>query len=375
MMSTLHRIGSLLPFLFHPVTMAIKGALIALLATMAIAWNIGIGNWTEETRRLSAIGTFYERFGAGELPDADARDRTSIMLSPDLSLTIDTLIFPEGADAGACRARMAGFMTGVASLGSTDAGAAAIDRLCTERRYALLRTEEGGPLVSLLPLVSAQGALAGAQVNVIAARPRPTLLSVLAEPRVMAPILVATALAAVLGGLLGRAMKGHVERLGQRASVDGLTGALRREAFFVLGERAMRRARRKDAAVAVLVVDLDRLKLINDTRGHAGGDAALAITATALRSALRSGDLLGRLGGDEFAALLPGVTGAAAEAVAERARLAVEESNAAADFGGIRLSVSVGLVNGAGGESLREMVDRADLRLYEAKRRRNAVAS
>ncbi|WP_170317786.1 GGDEF domain-containing protein [Paroceanicella profunda] len=347
--------------------------MIALFATVTIAWTISLDSWSDETRRLSSLGAFYDAFGDGVPPGKGAGERRSVLLSPDLSLTLDTLVF--APDAAACRARLEEFRVDGQRLDADADGAEAIATLCGARRYALLRRGEAGPLISLMPLVSADGALTGAQVNVISAAPRPTLPGVLSERRVLVPALVAAALAMVLGGLLGRSMRGHVTRLSQRASVDGLTGALRREAFFLVSERAMRRCRRKGGHVALLAIDLDRLKTINDTRGHAGGDAALSIAASALRTALREGDLLGRLGGDEFAVLLPGVTPAAAEAIAERARLAVEEANGVADFGGVRLSVSVGLVHHDGVEALREMVDRADARLYEAKRLRNTVAS
>src|SRR5205085_5407585 len=94
------------------------------------------------------------------------------------------------------------------------------------------------------------------------------------------------------------------EELWELALVDDLTGLHNRRAFILLGEQAIKEAGRAGRPVIGLFVDVDGLKLINDTHGHAAGDHALRLVADALRATCRDSDIVGRLGGDEFAILL-----------------------------------------------------------------------
>ncbi|WP_380165508.1 putative bifunctional diguanylate cyclase/phosphodiesterase [Jannaschia sp. R86511] len=108
--------------------------------------------------------------------------------------------------------------------------------------------------------------------------------------------------------------------LAQQARVDELTGLPNRAALHEHAERLIERAVRDGRPLTVLMVDLDRFKLINDTLGHAWGDALLREVGPRLGGGLREGDVLARLGGDEFAALLPGLVAEQAMDVAERLR-------------------------------------------------------
>jgi diguanylate cyclase (GGDEF)-like protein len=108
-------------------------------------------------------------------------------------------------------------------------------------------------------------------------------------------------------------------------------------------EHALKRARESGGRVAMLVIDLNDFKRINDTLGHAAGDALLHFVAQRLQQGVRAGDTLARLGGDEFAAILPDVADRhAAQARAERLARAFEAST---EFQGQRLSIgaSIGL--------------------------------
>ena len=93
-------------------------------------------------------------------------------------------------------------------------------------------------------------------------------------------------------------------RLVKDATVDDLTGLLNRRGWRMAAERELARAAREGTQVGVLLLDLDSLKEINDTRGRDEGDRVLVETADRMRAALRAGDVLARLGGDEFGALL-----------------------------------------------------------------------
>lgn len=160
-------------------------------------------------------------------------------------------------------------------------------------------------------------------------------------------------------------------RLSEKARHDDMTGLLNREAFF----SALKSTRRRTDAGALLIIDADNFKYINDTHGHAQGDAALLLIAEAIRVGVRDNDLVGRIGGEEFAAFLGGVDVEEATLVAERIRLGVEAIRFSPGDGKyLPLSVSIGAARLRPHVSWSEMMREADRRLYEAKRRgRNRV--
>ncbi len=171
---------------------------------------------------------------------------------------------------------------------------------------------------------------------------------------------------------LNAALSGEIEtsarleaELRRLADTDPLTGALARRRFLEVCARDWRR--RDDQAACLLMLDLDRFKLVNDSHGHAAGDAALIAFVTACRSALRSLDTIGRLGGEEFAVLLVGTGIEDGAAVAERIRAAVAAMPVAAEAGPIGITVSIGLAAAGPGETLQDAMRRADAALYAAK--------
>jgi diguanylate cyclase (GGDEF)-like protein len=150
-------------------------------------------------------------------------------------------------------------------------------------------------------------------------------------------------------------------RLRHLADHDALTGLLNRRAFEESLEAHVARARRYGAAGALLLLDLDGFKDVNDTLGHHAGDALLIRVAGALGDRLRETDVLARLGGDEFAVLLPMESGEAAELVARALVDVVRGLDA-----GVTVSVGVAVVDS--GEVTAEglMID-ADRAMYAAK--------
>ena len=152
------------------------------------------------------------------------------------------------------------------------------------------------------------------------------------------------------------------------ASIDSLTGAYnRRQGDVLLAADFTRRSRdRRD--FAVLMLDIDNFKSVNDRFGHAAGDAVLCELAHVSRKTLRAIDTLVRRGGDEFLVLLPDTKAAPALAAAERLRAAVEMIDVAVgDIGTIRFTVSIGVAVPLNDDQ-RELLHRADLALYAAKR-------
>ena len=159
------------------------------------------------------------------------------------------------------------------------------------------------------------------------------------------------------------------------ALVDPLTGVANRRAFLDRGDRALRRAFHDKRPVALLLLDLDFFKQINDTFGHQTGDQVLQDFCNVAGVALRPNDLLGRLGGEEFACLLPDATAGEAAQIAERIRMRFADyalPNSTADF---RFSVSIGITMAADADyALSSMLANADRALYQAKAKgRNRV--
>jgi diguanylate cyclase (GGDEF)-like protein len=152
-----------------------------------------------------------------------------------------------------------------------------------------------------------------------------------------------------------------------RASTDALTGLPNRRYFDEFCALLARRRRSEDA-IGILMVDIDRFKVLNDTHGHAVGDEVLRAVAAAIAGAVREDDVPARFGGEEFAVLLRNPSPSEAFEVGERVR----ESVAALDlsrFGVAAASVSVGVsVGGEPGEPIADLIERADRALYDAKR-------
>ena len=146
----------------------------------------------------------------------------------------------------------------------------------------------------------------------------------------------------------------------EEANLDELTGAYRRGPGFLELEREMARAFRALEALSVAFVDVDHLKQVNDTLGHAAGDRLLQHVASALKSRLRSYDPVVRYGGDEFICVMPGLT---AEAATERLATINSVLRTMSQSG----SMSLGVAELQPGDSAHAIVGRADESLYRAR--------
>ncbi len=156
------------------------------------------------------------------------------------------------------------------------------------------------------------------------------------------------------------------------AVTDPLTGIANRRAFFEQAHRALVSAQHRSHPLAILMIDIDRFKKINDTYGHQTGDEVIQEVVARILTRLRVDDILGRYGGEEFALVAPHLPPDAAEGLAERLRQAVAEEPFETTHGPLPVTVSVGVVSHTPGpvdtSPLRDLVDRADQALYEAKR-------
>jgi diguanylate cyclase (GGDEF)-like protein len=154
-----------------------------------------------------------------------------------------------------------------------------------------------------------------------------------------------------------------------RAQVDELTGLLNRWALKRVAMREIERCRRARGRLAVLMMDLDGLKAINDEKGHGCGDVVLQTVAGVLQETVRGHDSVARVGGDEFCVLLPDTDLAEAMTAAERLRAEVEEMAVRYRGETMRIRASLGVASSEQcGLAWESLVDQSDAALYEAKR-------
>jgi two-component system, cell cycle response regulator len=157
------------------------------------------------------------------------------------------------------------------------------------------------------------------------------------------------------------------EELRYRATHDVLTGLWNRGAVLEMLHRELERGARSGTATAVLMLDLDHFKLVNDTHGHLEGDAVLRQVARRMLDHVRAYDFVGRYGGEEFLIVLPGCDRAQVQQSAERIRRAVAGHPLPGEKSEIPLTVSIGATVANHGESEEAMLTAADAALYQAK--------
>lgn len=160
------------------------------------------------------------------------------------------------------------------------------------------------------------------------------------------------------------------EELQQRATFDALTGCLNRESILAGVEGELQDAQ-AGQGTALIFIDVDRFKDVNDAHGHAAGDLILSELGLVLRSAARDGDSVGRIGGDEFLVVCPGVASLTqARIMARRFETAVARIEVAAGGQSISARATLGVTWSPGGEDADDAIARADSLMYAEKRRR-----
>jgi two-component system, cell cycle response regulator len=255
-------------------------------------------------------------------------------------------------------------------------GEEALSRVARERPDAILLDYELPGLTGdqVLDRLRADDTLAAVPVIMLMHdTSRDVLLGVLrrgAHDYLLAPFDPAELDARVMAALRVKALHDALldanRRLAAQALTDDLTGlANRRHGAHEL-ERAVALATRYGHVLALVRVDVDRFKAINDTHGHEAGDLVLAEVARRMAGALRTGDELARWGGDEFVAILPDTDRAGALRTAERLRAAVAEAPVDIGEGEVGVTVSVGWAHWSG-DTPGDLLARADRSLYQAK--------
>jgi diguanylate cyclase (GGDEF)-like protein len=178
-------------------------------------------------------------------------------------------------------------------------------------------------------------------------------------------------------GLIQMVMWRYAERLRRLSTLDALTGALNRAGLEIQGKRVGLRALRGGRSLAVIMIDVDYFKQINDTHGHPVGDEVLRHLAQLLKLELRPHDLLARFGGEEFVLVLDGVDHTAALSIAERVRLRIEQEEVVCGKVVVRYTASFGVVcSDQHSYDLFRLIAAGDAAMYAAKHAgRNRVAA
>jgi diguanylate cyclase (GGDEF)-like protein len=158
------------------------------------------------------------------------------------------------------------------------------------------------------------------------------------------------------------------QQLAAAARTDPKTGLLNAAAWQREADAEVARALRTGATLALLLVDVDHFKRVNDSHGHLIGDEVLRALAAELRQQVRESDVVGRFGGEEFTVLLPRTDAAGAYGIAERLRTSAGRLSVATADASIGVTVSIGVaVLGQHGGDLFELLAAADVALYKAK--------
>jgi diguanylate cyclase (GGDEF)-like protein len=169
--------------------------------------------------------------------------------------------------------------------------------------------------------------------------------------------------------LLAQSFDAMRTRLAEQIGSDPLTGCLNRRALETRLRAEWRQAKRRGSTVAVLAIDLDHFKEINDSRGHPFGDVVLQEFAEIMKATARDTDAVARVGGDEFVIVLPDTGWQGALTFAERIRRKVDDFSFGASTAAIRLTISIGvaLARGTDPVSPEMLLQDADRSLYKAK--------
>jgi diguanylate cyclase (GGDEF)-like protein len=230
---------------------------------------------------------------------------------------------------------------------------------------------DGSNVVAAVPVAPRAWIVASEPVSAVTARSRAYLRR----------LLVAALLTFLVGGFVAtrllRPVAAIVDELSEKAERDGLTGLANRRLLDERLREELQRAMRYEMHLALVLVDVDDFKQMNDRHGHQFGDRVLQQVAGVLASSVRELDVTGRYGGEEFAIVMPGTAASGAARVAEHVRRALAELDLVAPNGErATVTASFGVADFPSAATLDELVEQADRYLYAAKRSgKNKVAA
>jgi len=251
----------------------------------------------------------------------------------------------------------------------------------TDPLYAEVRERwaRDGIIVATKSVIAIPFHLHGTQSGVFFLRTTDQQTALTVQDVAFAEQVIKTAVNAIEKAYQLETVQSDKERYRWLASIDALTGCLNRRAFMERLDREIDRVRRYDIELSIMMIDLDRFKEVNDTRGHLVGDLVLRQMGDLLRREVRSVDLAARYGGEEFIIVLPDTTPEGALVFAERLRKRVMVRDFAESGDPISITVSIGVAHVTRESSSLEpetLIAKADEALYRAKNDgRNRVRS
>jgi diguanylate cyclase (GGDEF)-like protein len=198
-------------------------------------------------------------------------------------------------------------------------------------------------------------------------RPAPPIVEAVGGPTQSDPMRLAAEVARLEAELA--IMRERVAELETRAESDPLTGVMNRRGFERELKRASAYVRRYGGNAALIYLDLDGFKPVNDRHGHAAGDAVLKAVAAVLVGSVRASDAVARIGGDEFATLLWNLSASAAQAKASALERAIAAARVAWGADVLSVGASAGVAELAGDQDIGDVVARADAAMYDRKRK------
>lgn len=356
----------LLPLLTKPGLFVFLGGVVSSLTILPFLYSQEVVQWRGSINVIHEMGEFYDADNSvGDITPSNY----TLLPSQYTEVQVKTLIFSKPGNLQECNLKLLNYLNTIEKIQHKKIPVV-LTKVCSNRGFAIGRFADDDTLISILPIHDKRYNLAGVKMRKSSIVNKPTFLQVIVNFSITWPALVIIMLSMGISYLLSLIVGGYLKALNIYASMDGLTGCLRREAFYEKATYEFKNAKKKDLPFSVLVIDIDHLREVNNTYGHAKGDVAISLSAKSILKCLRNKDFVGRVGGDEFIVILRNTKLSDALLVANRIRQAVKEIK----LDDLSLSVSIGISRYEKNDAtLQELISKADTNLYVAKRQRNEV--
>jgi len=360
---------SRLDWLYHPGVPALAAIVVVVLLGAIAVYVEAVVSWNEEVAQIRQITWSGE---GGDEPD------TGDMLRLTRFVVLRSSVVANAADADpdTCAARLAEELGYLLEAPGMKPDIAAIVGVCNRGSTTTHVATDLPRLVVLRPVFDPDGRHKLTRITIVETTPQPSVVEAVGRPAIVCALFSVAACAGLVAWYWARSTHRRLADLWAAAALDHQTGTLRRETFVAWLSGAIAEARAAHSSLAVLCVDIDNLKAINDSLGHAAGDAAIHIVGSAITGHLGAQGVVGRLGGDEFCILLGGADLAAALAAGEAIRASVERARAQVGLRTVRTTVSIGVAELGPDDDAAGLLRRADEALYGAKdASRNTIAT
>lgn len=333
-----------------------------------------LGRHDEALARLDQAKKLHTEIGGRQMAEFQLRRAEAKLGLGQVEIALNLLESLDGAsdlaDSPALNLQL--HLLSARALAAADLHAEAYKRLLDVRRLeqSLLKENNAQQLVALQAAYDARDRARMVEQARTLADLRETEIAVLKQVQTWQQIAISVLVLFLFALLVWSSLQhGQRRRMTKLAWHDPLTGLLNRRGFQNAAEPALNVEPLEDQLPALLIMDLDHFKQVNDRYGHPAGDQVLTSVATVLRSSARENDLIGRIGGEEFALVLSAATRTEAVAVAERIRCAVLETHFGSVAPDLTLSCSIGVATADETENgkLSDLMIIADRRLYAAK--------